>query len=107
MSAQCANSSKSTWPTKYGGNKRSAAEIERSFNVYVLPEIGNRLADTITRPDVSGRVTIADPRRWDGVADPCLHAATATLRDGPRIIESADMHCNRQARGLVDHADDD
>jgi integrase len=35
------------------GKKRSAAEIERSFNVYILPEIGNRLADTITRRDVS------------------------------------------------------
>lgn len=35
------------------GKKRSATEIERSFNVYILPEIGNRLADTITRRDVS------------------------------------------------------
>lgn len=35
------------------GKKRSAVEIERSFNVYILPEIGDRLADTITRGDVS------------------------------------------------------
>lgn len=35
------------------GKKRSAGEIERSFNVYILPEIGSRIAYTITRRDVT------------------------------------------------------
>jgi integrase len=33
--------------------KRSIAEIERIFTVYVLPEIGDRLADSVTRGDIT------------------------------------------------------
>lgn len=40
--------------------KRSIAEIERIFTVYVLPEIGDRLADSVNRADVT--------RLVDGVA---------------------------------------
>jgi integrase len=40
--------------------KRSIAEIERIFAVYVLPEIGDRLADSVTRSDIT--------RLVDGVA---------------------------------------
>lgn len=32
---------------------RSIAEVERVFNVYVLPEIGDRLADSVTRGDIT------------------------------------------------------
>ena len=35
------------------GHKRSAHEIERIGRVYILPEIGDRLADSITRGDVT------------------------------------------------------
>jgi len=33
--------------------KRSAREIERIFDRYILPELGDRLADTITRGDIT------------------------------------------------------
>ena len=41
-------------------NKRSAKEIKRIFNKYVLPELGGRPVDTITRTDVT--------RLIDGIA---------------------------------------
>src|SRR5205085_941900 len=41
--------------------KRSIGEIERIFDRYVLPEIGDRLADSINRADVT--------RLIDGVAN--------------------------------------
>lgn len=45
---------------KAKAGKRSISEIERIFNKYVLPEIGDRLADSINRADVT--------RLIDGVA---------------------------------------
>ncbi len=45
---------------KAKANKRSIAEVERIFNKYVLPEIGDRLADSVNRADVT--------RLIDGVA---------------------------------------
>lgn len=38
---------------KAKAGKRSIAEIERIFNRYVLPEIGDRLADSVSRADVT------------------------------------------------------
>lgn len=35
------------------GKKRSAREIERVFRKHVLPELGDRIADTVTRGDVT------------------------------------------------------
>lgn len=48
------------------GKKRTAAEIERTFDRYILPKIGDRLADSITRGDVSklvDEVTFSDPAK--------------------------------------------
>jgi integrase len=45
---------------KAKAGKRSISEIERIFEKYVLPEIGDRLADSVTRADVT--------RLIDGVA---------------------------------------
>ncbi|WP_296164701.1 site-specific integrase [uncultured Brevundimonas sp.] len=45
---------------KAKASKRSISEIERIFNKYVLPEIGDRLADSVSRADVT--------RLIDGVA---------------------------------------
>lgn len=43
-------------------DRRSVAEIERIFRKYVLPEIGGRLADSITRADITRLVdSIAAP----------------------------------------------
>jgi integrase len=38
---------------KAKASKRSISEIERIFNKYVLPEIGDRLADSVNRADVT------------------------------------------------------
>jgi hypothetical protein len=38
---------------KAKANLRSIAEIERIFDKYVLPEIGGRLADSVTRADIT------------------------------------------------------
>lgn len=46
---------------KAKAGKRSIGEIERIFNRYILPEIGDRLADSINRADVT--------RLIDGVAN--------------------------------------
>ena len=35
------------------GKKRTAREIERVFRKYILPEMGDRIADTVTRGDVT------------------------------------------------------
>ena len=48
---------------------RSIGEIERIFDRYVLPEIGDRLADSINRADVT--------RLVDGVAAPVMARAVA------------------------------
>jgi len=45
---------------KAKAGRRSIAEVERIFNKYVLPEIGDRLADSLSRADVT--------RLIDGVA---------------------------------------
>lgn len=48
------------------GKKRSAADIERTFDRYILPRIGDRLAESITRGDVTRlveSVTFAKPDR--------------------------------------------
>lgn len=39
--------------TEVVGKKRSAREIERVFRKYIIPHIGDRIADTVTRGDVS------------------------------------------------------
>ena len=52
--------------TEVRGRKRSASEIERILTSYVVPEIGVRLADSITRADVTrlvDGVVNADPKR--------------------------------------------
>ena len=49
-----------------GGRKRSASEIERVGRVYILPKIGDRQADAITRGDVKAlveSVTYCRPER--------------------------------------------
>ena len=43
------------------GRKRTAAEIERTFKKDILPELGERLADTITTADVT---KLVDKRQW-------------------------------------------
>ena len=35
------------------GRKRTAREIERTFRYYIIPAIGDRMADTVTRGDVT------------------------------------------------------
>jgi integrase len=48
------------------GKKRSAADIERTFERYIIPKIGDRLAESITRGDVTRLVegvTYANPGR--------------------------------------------
>jgi integrase len=48
------------------GKKRTAREIERTFDRYIIPKIGDRLADSITRGDVTALVegvTFADATR--------------------------------------------
>lgn len=50
-------------------DRRSIAEIERIFRKYVLPEIGGRLADSITRADVT--------RLVDGIAARTMARAVA------------------------------
>jgi integrase len=52
--------------TEVRGKKRSSREIERILTNYIVPAIGNRLADSITRADVTkliDGVIHADPER--------------------------------------------
>jgi integrase len=48
---------------------RSIAEVKRIFEKYVIPEIGGRLADSITRADIT--------RLIDGIAAPTMARAVA------------------------------
>jgi integrase len=48
------------------GRKRSAKEIERVGDVQILPAIGDRLADTVTRGDITAlveRITYRNPKK--------------------------------------------
>ena len=38
--------------------------------------------------DVSARLTIANPRRWNGVSDPYLYSVTASLRAAEGVLDS-------------------
>jgi hypothetical protein len=76
---------------------RSISEIERIFDKYVIPELGGRLADSITRADITrliDGITMHDLRRT---------GATGLQRLGVRleVTESVLNHVSGSRGGIV------